>query len=88
MPTEAMVPVSLAVKQIEAYHYAFVEAVHAANTAIRQRDFFMNSALESRCELMRATDTCPEDVDDPCPAFFGGYCNACRRATEMKARYL
>lgn len=88
MADERTVPMSLAIDQIRAYQYAFIEATRKANRAIKQRDFFRAAALESRCELMKATDNCPDDVDDPCPAFFGGYCNACHKAVDLKARYL
>lgn len=88
MATDKTVPVDLVVDQINAYQYAFAEAALRANRAIEQRDCYRNSALESRCELMQSTDDCPDDVDDPCPAFFGGYCKACLNAVDMKARYL
>lgn len=86
--TKKTVPVSLAIDQIRAYQYAFIEAVMKANRAIKQRDYYRSAALQSRCELMKERGTCPEDVEDPCPVFFGGYCNSCRKAVDTKARFL
>ena len=82
------VPLSLAINQIRAYQYAFVESVTRANRAIKQRDCYRDIAIESKCAAMQATDACPEDVEDPCPVFFGGYCKACLKAVDTKARYL
>ncbi|MEG1246503.1 hypothetical protein [Gordonibacter sp.] len=88
MPKCKTVPVSLVIDQIRAYQYAFIEAVMKANEAIKQRDLFREIALKSKCESMKNSDNCPVDVDDPCPAFFGGYCNACQGAVDAKVRYL
>lgn len=82
------VPLSLAIEQVNAYRYAFVEAAMRANRAIKQRDYYRDAALESKCAAMQATGSCPEDIEDPCPVFFGGFCNACHKAVDTKARYL
>lgn len=82
------VPLSLAIDQIRAYQYAFAEASMRANRAIKQRDYYRDAALEAKCAAMQVTGSCPKDVEDPCPVFFGGHCKACLKAVDTKARYL
>ena len=78
------VPRELAEKQISAYRYAFREAVRRANEAIKQRDYYREQAIETRCDLMQATGGCPDGF---CPMAFD---LRCARALEVdkKARYL
>ena len=82
------VPLDLAVKQIDAYQYAFLEAVRCANEAIKQRDYYHEVAVRATCKLMSSEDACPDDEDDPCPLFFGGCCKTCRDFVDKRARYL
>ena len=78
------VPRELSEKQISAYRYAFREAVRRANEAIKQRDYYREQAIETRCDLMQATGGYPDGF---CPMAFD---LRCARALEVdkKARYL
>lgn len=86
--SEKTVPLTLAVEQVNATHYAFMEAVRCANEAIKQRDHYYKMAIRTTCELMSCNDACPKDEDDPCPFVFGGCCKKCRDIVERRARYL
>ena len=83
-----MIPLELAVDQVRAYRYAFQEAVHRANDAIAQRDRCMRMALDAECARMEVLGECPDGVEDPCPLFFGGKCEKCRKAVDGRMRYV
>ena len=85
---EKTVPVSLVLDQIDAYRYAFTEAVLRANEAIKQRDCYRGAALKATCKSLKQTDGCPQDAGDPCPSFFGRYCLKCLKIVDTKARFL
>lgn len=67
------VPYRLAVLQIDAYRYAFIEAVRRANEAIRQRDYYRKLALSGACEISCASGECGDEFE-ACPLAFGSYC--------------
>lgn len=75
------VPLSLALDQIRAYRYAFLEAVERANRAIRQRDYYRAKALRATCDFINEAGECPEDAYMACP-FPEGYCDRCVQAVD------
>lgn len=81
------VPREIAELQVDAYRHAFMEAVRRANEAVKQRDYWREQAHEARCRMMSRLGECPDNENDPCPAFFGKKCRKCREI-DRKARYL
>lgn len=86
------VPYDLAVLQIDAYRYAFMEAVKRANEAIKQRDYYRSIARESTCKLMSATGGCAAVICDEtipiCPEVLGIPCGILNEKVDKGACYL
>lgn len=82
MDEHKLIPISLALDQVRAYRYAFLEAVERANRAIGQRNRYRAKALRATCDFLNEAGECPPDEVDACPFSFGEYCAKCKKLVD------